>query len=172
MKAVRDAIPAETRPEKSLEIQNTVLSLESYKSCSSIFLYYAFGSEVSVEHIAEKALKDKKTVAFPYMTDNKGEMVFIKIHSLSGLVKNKYGIYEPVFNKDNIIAADNKTIVIVPGLAFTPEGFRLGYGGGYYDRYLGRYKTLSNIGVCFSEQIYRDIPINKYDIRLDKLIYV
>lgn len=170
-KAVRDSIPENLRKEKSRIIQEKILSLDSYKKCRELFTYYSFGSETETEALIENAMNGDKTVALPYMTKNKGEMVFVRISSLSELVKNSFGIYEPVPSPENIVIPTEKTVIIVPGAVFSRDRYRIGYGGGYYDRYLSRYKTLSNIGICFSEQIVDNIPANEYDIRLDELIF-
>ncbi|MCD8089478.1 MAG: 5-formyltetrahydrofolate cyclo-ligase [Clostridiales bacterium] len=166
----RDLIPPETRHEKSLIITEKLLAEEVYKDCREVFCYLSFRSETETEGFINTALNDGKTVALPYMTKNKGEMVFIKINSLSELVKNSFGIYEPKPAAENTAEPGNKTIIIVPGVAFSRDSFRMGCGGGYYDRYLSRYGFMCKIGICFAEQICENIPTDEYDIRMDKVI--
>lgn len=170
MKLIRRSIPEEERIIGSGIIFNKIIALEEYKRCKEIFIYLSFGAEVITEDFINFALNEGKTVALPYITQNKGEMVFIKINSLSGLIENSYGIKEPVYDEKNIVTPTESALFIAPGLAFSKEGRRLGYGGGYYDRYLSKYKTLCNIGVCFKQQLIKNVPTDIYDIQLDKII--
>lgn len=154
----------------SKTISDKFLNLQEYKECKSIFIFYSFGSEIYTIDIIKQALSDGKTVALPYMTKNPHEMFFIMIKDLSELVKNKIGIYEPVYNKDNIVVSDKETIIIVPGLVFSNDKYRIGYGGGYYDKYLSENKYLKSIGLAFDFQITDEIPKDKYDIQTDIII--
>ncbi len=170
MTAERNSLSPEIREKKSLIITEKLLSEEAYKACSRVFCYLSFRSEVQTEAFINRALKDVKTTALPYMTKKEGEMIFVKINSLSELVKNSFGIYEPIPSEENILTPDDKTIIIVPGTAFTREGFRMGYGGGYYDRYLSKYGFLCTIGIGFEEQLCDEIPTDEYDVKLNKII--
>lgn len=169
-RALRDGIPSETRHKKSLAVQKKFLSLDEYKACASVLVYWAFRSETETFLIAETALRDGKTVALPFMQGG-GEMLFIKITSLGGLVKNSFGIYEPEYEENNIFTPDENTTAVVPGLAFSEDGRRLGYGGGYYDRYFCRRKIRAGIGLCFSEQLCDSIPTDENDIIVDRVIF-
>lgn len=166
----RNSIPKEVRHKKSLVIKEKLLSDPDYKACESLFCYLSFRSETETEEIITAALYEGKTVALPYMTEKKGEMVFVKISSLADLVKNSFGIYEPVPKEENIVFPTDKTVIIVPGAVFSKDGGRIGYGGGYYDRYLSRFKSMCTIGIGFREQLCDKIPADKYDIGLDKII--
>ena len=97
-------------------------------------------------------------------------MEFCVITSFSDLEKGMYGIYEP--KKDcTVLEAEKITdsVLIVPGLCFNDEGFRLGYGKGYYDRFISRYKGYS-IGVCYKEFMTDEIPTDEYDKPVDTVI--
>ncbi len=167
-KALRNSFcKSETSSKAAAE---NFIKSEEYKNCKSLFIFLNFGSEIKTEYIIKKALNDNKTVALPYMTEKPHEMVFIKITSLSELVKNKTGIFEPVYNIENIVKSDIDTIIVTPGLAFDYKGNRLGYGGGYYDKYLSENKYMASIGLCFDFQITDYIPAERNDIKIDILI--
>ncbi|MCD7904261.1 MAG: 5-formyltetrahydrofolate cyclo-ligase [Clostridiales bacterium] len=166
----RDALPKKIRYKRSLAIGERLFNDSCYKVCESVFCYLSFRSEAETEIIINTALREGKIAALPYMTEKKGKMVFVKIKSLSELVKNTFGIFEPVPTEKSIVTPTDKTIIIVPGTAFSRDNFRMGYGGGYYDRYLRKHCFLCTIGIGFKEQLYDEIPADEYDVRLDKLI--
>lgn len=151
-------------------ITDKFLNSKEYKECDAIFTFLSFGSEVETRYIIEKALSDNKLIALPYMTDKPHEMVFIKINSLCDLVKNKIGIYEPVFDDKNIVKSNDKTLIIVPGLAFDTKGYRIGYGGGYYDKYLSENEYMYSVGLAYDFQIADNIPTDEYDVNTDIII--
>ncbi|MGX8705532.1 MAG: 5-formyltetrahydrofolate cyclo-ligase, partial [bacterium] len=103
-----------------------------YRACRSLYAYCAFNQEVRTAPIIERAWADGKRVAVPKVIDN--QMVFIWIDSLDALAPGYYGIPEPISNAP--IADDARALVLMPGLAFDPQGHRIGYGGGFYDRFL------------------------------------
>lgn len=156
--------------EKSEIIEQKISDSEEYRLCKSIFVYVSYNTEVDTFKIINKALSDKKTVAVPVMTDIPHTMVFVKIDSMACLEKNSFGILEPTLKEENIVNADENTLVIVPALAFDRCGYRLGYGGGYYDKYLSENKTLCNVGIGFECQLVDRLEINEYDVKLDKII--
>lgn len=141
-----------------------------YINCKNLFIFLSFGSEIETRDIIKRAFDDNKTVALPYMTGRSHEMVFIKISSLSELVKNKIGIYEPVYDNSNIVKSDRDTLIVIPGLAFDLKGSRLGYGGGYYDKYLSENEYMASVGLCFDFQITDYVPVDKNDIKIDTVI--
>ena len=98
-----------------------------------------------------------------------GKMVFCRIMSLDDCVKGTYGILEP--KKDcQVVRADENSLILVPGCAFTRDGLRMGYGGGYYDRYLQMYKEAVTVGYAFEEQLFDAIPSEAHDRRLDFVV--
>ena len=129
--------------------------------------YYPYNYEVDVLQIIEKLEKEKYKISLPKIKNN----LFMDFYSWSTnnpLVINKYGIPEPVSNK--IVYPD---ILLVPLVAFDKKLNRIGYGGGFYDRYLKRLKKIKKIitiGLAYSFQEVKKIPINDYDIKLDFII--
>ncbi len=146
-----------------------ILNTNSYEQADSIFTYINMGSEVQTINIINKSINDKKIIAVPLII-GKHNMVFIKINSFDGLVKNKLGIYEPVFDKNKIVDSNDKSLIIVPGVVFAENGYRIGYGGGYYDKYLSENVYMKAIGAAYNIQIAKSVPIDDYDIRLDCIV--
>ncbi len=143
-----------------------IFGIDIYKNASAVFSFVSCGTEIGTRHFIETALRDNKIVAVPLMRD-KGEMVFIKIGSLAELEPNRYGIPEPKYDTDKILTPNKGTLIAVPGLAFDKNGYRLGYGGGYYDRYLKGKEYMAALGFCYEKQITDSLPYDEYDIAVD-----
>lgn len=166
MKLARNSLQNKT--QLSEVICNTLLETELYKNCGSIFLYASAGSEVETELITKSAFSLGKKIAFPKCIDNKGNMKFYLINSLSELKEDMYGIMAPVTHCE-AGCGNELSLCIVPGLAFSSDGYRLGYGKGYYDRFLSEFKGVS-IGFCYDACIRDSIPKNEYDKKVNYLI--
>ena len=139
-----------------------------YKSADAVLAYWSVASEVSTQKIIEKALSDSKRVALPKCIDSKGNMEFYYISSASDLSEGMYGIKEPGAE----IKADDfseSTVCLVPRLSFDKKGYRLGYGKGYYDRFLSSFEGIC-LGVCYSEFLLDNIPIELTDRLVDIVI--
>lgn len=141
-----------------------------YLNAHKIFTFVSYGSEINTCNIIRKAFEDKKIVAVPYMTGKPHDMVFLRINSFDELKPNKIGISEPEYNVENIVSSDKNTLVIVPGLAFDSEFYRIGYGGGYYDKYLSENEYAAAAGICFEEQITDRVPKDEYDVKMDLIV--
>lgn len=139
-----------------------------YKTADIVLAYWSVGSEVDTRRIIDKALEDKKKVAFPKCTDKNGNMIFCYISAVSDLSDGMYGIKEPI----NGVVADSFTessICLVPGLSFDKCGYRLGYGKGYYDRFLSNFCGTS-IGLCYESCLCEELPREEFDKHVDYLI--
>lgn len=167
---MRDSLPADSLREISGTILDRLLKTEEYKNSASVFTYINANSEIITTALAKKALADGKTVAAPVMGEKPHEMFFVKITSLSELVPNKYRIPEPPLIKSNIIKADEHTLVIVPGLVFGRNKYRIGYGGGYYDKFISENTSLANIGLAMDFQVINSVSSDSFDKPLDKII--
>lgn len=141
-----------------------------YLNADVVFTFVSYGSEIDTKKLIKKAFIDGKRVAVPYMTGTPHEMVFIEIKSLDELVPNSIGILEPRFDESKVLAGSGKTVVIVPGLAFDKDFYRIGYGGGYYDKYLSENSCLCALGLCFEEQMTEYLPREATDIALDMIV--
>lgn len=167
---IRREIPENIRAEKSRKIAEKLFETEEFKTASFVFSYASYGAEVETRGIIERAFFCGKRIALPVMLKEKGRMAFIEVNSFEGLVKNKIGIFEPLYDEEKVVFPKEGDVVIVPGAAFNARGVRIGYGGGYYDRYLSRYGEGFKIGICFKEQLAEDLPESGFDIRTDTVI--
>lgn len=151
-------------------ITSEFFKTDLYKKTGNIFTFVSYGTEIGTIELINKSLSDGKIVAVPYMTGKPHEMVFIKISSIEELMSNKMGILEPEYNTENIIKSDKDTVIIVPGLAFDKDFYRIGYGGGYYDKYIDENEYMLTVGVCFEEQIADLVPREKTDRAVDIIV--
>ena len=136
-----------------------------YQEAKVIATYLSFPHEFQTQELIEQALKDGKKVLIP-KTYPKGRMDFV-IYDPQQLVKTSFGLLEPQGNLE-VVDASQIDLIHVPGLSFTTKGHRIGYGGGYYDRYLEQFSghTLSTIYPC---QIQDFIPEN-HDIPVEEVL--
>lgn len=146
-------------------IFNKVISLEKVKKADTILIYVSFNNEVDTLNIIKYFL-GKKKVAVPKVNGN--EMNFYYIDSFNDLSKGSFNILEPITT--NKVTNFDNSICIVPGLCFDKENYRLGYGKGYYDKFLSN-KNIYTIGLSYKETIIKKLPIDKYDIKLNKVIH-
>lgn len=152
----------------SKRITDKFLSSELYKTADTLLLYHSVGSEVSTRDIFVAALNDKKRVAFPVCADDKGFMEFYYVKLESDLTEGMYGIKEPAIGCEKYFFED-RGICIVPGLSFDLEGYRIGYGKGYYDRFLSAFNGIS-VGLCYDALVSESLPRDLYDKNVNSLI--
>ena len=155
--------------KRSVSIQQRIIDLPIFKSAQVVGAYYPRGSEVNTLDILNKVLEERKILALPATLRDK--ILFYKISSIKYLdgnqmVLSKFGIKEPLPSQSDLI--DDIDLLIVPGIAFDRYGYRIGYGRGYYDRYLQRKKYVCSIGLAFELQLLDDnLPHEKFDQRVN-----
>ena len=166
----RNNMSNELRKLKDKLIYDLFINSDLYKKAKDIFIYVSFGSEVSTHEIINKAISDKKNIYVPKTNINKKEIIAVKINNFAELNVDNYGILEPISVDKEKIASDFDTIVM-PGVAFDKEGNRIGYGGGYYDKYLEKniFKA-KKIALAYEEQILEKIETDYHDIKVDFII--
>ena len=157
------AISQEQKQAMDQALTDQFLKHPSYQEAKVIATYLSFPHEFQTQELIDQALKDGKKVLIP-KTYTKGRMDFVVYHPQQ-LVKTSFGLLEPQGDLE-VVAASQIDLVHVPGLAFTTEGYRIGYGGGYYDRYLEHFSghTLSTIYLCQVQQFMpenHDIPVQE-----------
>lgn len=154
---------------KNFAITEKLLSLAKVQSAELILPFVSAKGEVSTREFIARCFDAGKTVAVPRCIDG-SNMEFCVIHTFDDLEKGMYGIDEPK-EYCEVIKAENaeNSVLIVPALCFDTKGYRLGYGKGYYDRFISRYSGFT-VGVCYSEFITDDIPIDEYDRCVDIVI--
>ena len=168
MKLMRASLSYEDRLYYSRCISETLFNTDGYKNSSTILAYISYGTEVNTAFIIDRALQDNKKVAVPKVIDNQ-TILFYYISSRNELTEGAYGILEPADNNPVCTVTSENTLMIMPGLAFDMNKYRLGYGKGYYDRFISRYKGYT-VGVCYSEFMTDDIPVDEYDRCVDIVI--
>ncbi len=158
----RNGLDAQEIAKRSKRIQEFLLNSKEFRSAKVVGAYYAFGSEVKTDLIIEQAKALGKKVALPSV---EGEsLAFYELSSGKYLVKARFGMMEPL----PYGPADKIDLLVVPGIAFDQNGYRLGYGKGYYDKFLAK-KKLFSIGLGYSFQLLKSLPSGEYDKRLDAI---
>ena len=157
------AISQEQKPAIDQALTERLLHHPFYQEAKVIATYLSFPHEFQTQELIEQAQKDGKKVLIP-KTYPKGRMDFVVYHSQQ-LVKTSFGLLEPQGDLE-VVAASQIDLVHVPGLAFTMKGYRIGYGGGYYDRYLKHFPghTLSTVYPCQIQDFIsenHDIPVQE-----------
>ena len=159
------AIPQEQKQFIDQALTERLLQHPFYQEAKVIATYLSFLHEFQTQGLIEQALKDGKKVLIP-KTYSKGRMDFV-VYDPQQLVKTSFGLLEPQGDLE-VVDTSQIDLIHVPGLVFSKEGYRIGYGGGYYDRYLEHFTghTLSTIYPC---QIQDFIP-EKYDIPVEEVL--
>ena len=165
---LRKNIPEQEKKRSDDLICETVMSLSCFRFADTVLIYAPIGSEVNVNKIAHRAFEARKKVAFPVCNTETHEMTFRYVSSLDELTAGSYSIPEPPADSE-IFSYNPHTLCIVPALAFDKSGFRLGYGGGYYDRFLKNFDGIS-LGVAYDAQIADDLPRGIYDMHVDIIV--
>ena len=173
-KALRDAIRAQKRAMTEAQIQSAsealgklFLASEQYKNAKTIYGYLPYNQEVRTTPMLTQALKDGKQVAVPKVYGD--EMRFILLTDLSQVEKGYSNIPEPV--ADGPIAHDPTALVLMPGLAFDKAGHRIGYGGGFYDRFLAEEPNHPTLALCYAFQMLPSIETEEFDIPVDCVLW-
>ena len=161
--------------ELSKIVIDAYCSLESYKNADVIMPYYSKDYEINTKTLIKRAIEDHKVVAVPkLLIDEFGEgyMVFVKIDEHTVFKKVQYDLEEPESDDTYYPYKNEKIEYIMPGLAFDLNGGRIGYGGGYYDRYLSKYDmpNLHKVALALDFQIFDELPCNEFDKKFDTLI--
>lgn len=169
-KEIREKKRAMTREEilsRSEKLGELFLSSEAYQNAKTVYGYLPYNQEVRTVPILEQALRDGKKVAVPKIYGD--TMKFLYLDDLSKVEKNAMGIPEPV--ADTPVAEDKTALVLMPGVAFTKKGDRMGYGGGFYDRFLAEEPNHPTLALCYDFQIVEHLPTEEFDIPVDTVLW-
>ena len=170
MKRKRSSLSIERLLVYSSHIFESVVNRKEYINADVILAYVSFSSEVDTHFLIQHALKNGKKVAVPKVFDN-NEMRFFFIDSLDELKPGAYGILEPDPVSELIIDENKNYVILLPGVAFDDEKNRLGYGGGYYDRYLEKYSFIFKIMLAYElEKLDNTLPTDRHDVKPDIVI--
>ena len=148
----------------SEKIQKKLKKIYVFKNAQKIGAYYPIGSEIFTQDIIQELLSQGKEVFLPKVVGDK--MEFKKIKDFSSLEKGSFDIMEP---KDDCPANNNLDVILVPTVGISPKGVRLGYGHGYYDKFLAENK-ITTISLTLEKQIIKNIPKSEHDILIDWIV--
>ena len=162
----REAKPEEITANSS-SICETFLGLKEYKEADVVFAYMDCKNEVETKKVIEQCWKDGKVIAVPKVF---GEiMKYYEIHSYDDLEDGYFGIREPKHEHLKEIVCDDG-LMILPGVAFDVSRHRVGYGGGFYDRYLEAHPDMKKIAFAFEFQMFESVPFEVFDKQPEKII--
>lgn len=161
----RNSLLKEKILEKNEKIHDNLFGLEQYKNSKTIMFFVSFNSEVDTHGMIKDALKNK-TVVVPKVMQHEIEPSVII--DLDNLMPAKFGILEPIELMK--IAYKNIDLVLVPGIVFDREGHRIGYGFGYYDKFLAKVPKAVKIGLAFDFQVVDKIPKETHDVPVDLIV--
>jgi 5-formyltetrahydrofolate cyclo-ligase len=165
----RKKIPAKERKEKSELIAEKLFSLPEFLNAKKLMIYHSFKEEVETNLIIEKAYELKKEVFIPSIQDEKNCLMnCVKIEKETEMKFDCFGICKP--KKSIKVHPKELDLIIVPGIAFDLQGNRLGWGKGFFDRFLKKCINCTFIGLSFEEQITKKIPADEMDVKMNLVI--
>lgn len=163
----REELSENEAQDFSERITEKLLGLREFDTAKTIYIYRSVNNEVDTEAIINASMRLGKTVAFPRVVDD--EILFYKVTDVNELEFGYYGIPEPVENPDNLVDTQDG-LVVIPGVAFDKSFHRVGYGGGFYDRFLAGHMNLVKIALAYEKQIFDEIESADCDIEPDMII--
>lgn len=152
--------------EKSRQICDRLKQIPAILEASDIHVYYPIRNEVDIKSFIEWIWSQEKKVVMPRAIFKTRELENYYIISFGQLEETKYGLFEP--RKISPLHLGSPDVIIVPGVAFTADKYRLGYGGGFYDRFLRKSFSLK-IGVAYENQLADKLPLEEHDHKLDMI---
>ena len=167
-KAIRNAYTHEQKAKLDSDIIERLMRTYQYKNAETVLCYVSTPIEVNTHLLIEKALESGKKVAVPKCRPETTAMDFYLINGFDDLEKGTFGVLEPIESKCELYQG-GKSICIVPGLCFDHAGYRLGYGKGYYDRFLTNYSQ-TKIGICYNDCVQQRLFHGRFDVPVDLLI--
>ena len=161
------AMTEEEIVQRSEKLGKLFVQSEAYKNAKTIYGYLPYNQEVRTVPMLEQALRDGKKVAVPKCYGD--EMKFIYLDDLTKVAKGYAGIPEPI--ADEPVAHDETALVLMPGLAFDPAGHRIGYGGGFYDKFLAAEPNHPTLALCYEFQMLPELHTEEHDIPVDTVLW-
>ena len=169
-RAIRErkrAMTEEEIVERSNALAEKFYNSPAYQAASTIYGYLPYNQEVRTVPMLQRALDEGKRVAVPKVYGE--EMRFIYLDDLTQVSKGYAGIPEPI--ADAPVAEDRRALVLMPGLAFDPQGHRIGYGGGFYDRFLAQEPHHPTLALCYEFQMQAHLDTEEFDIPVDTVLW-
>lgn len=164
------ALPAAARRKGALETARFLAQLPVFQDAQTVGLTVSVNEEMDSKPFFDLCRRFRKAMAVPVIFPEAFRMEFSFVDAATRWTRNVYGIPEPHPDHWRLIDARNVELLLMPGRAFTPEGVRLGMGGGYYDRFLARHPGMSTVGLAFDCQVEGRLPASPEDARVDWLV--
>lgn len=162
----RNSLGKEEIAERSIKIKENLFGLDEFKKSKVVMFFVSFGNEVDTHGMIKESLKSK-IVAVPKVADNEIQpSIMMDFEQL--ILSGRFGILEPI--EAAKINTKNIHIVIVPAIAFDRKGHRIGYGLGYYDKFLAKVPKALKIGLAFDFQVVDKLPIETHDIPVNLIV--
>lgn len=161
------AMTEEEIVERSNALAEKFYNSPAYQAASTIYGYLPYNQEVRTVPMLQRALDEGKRVAVPKVYGE--EMRFIYLEDLTQVSKGYAGIPEPI--ADAPVAEDQRALVLMPGLAFDPQGHRIGYGGGFYDKFLAKEPHHPTLALCYEFQMQAHLDTEEFDIPVDTVLW-
>ncbi len=169
-KQIREKKKAMTQAQinqASAALASQLFETQLYQKAKTIYGYLPYNQEVRTIPILERALADGKNVAVPKVYGK--EMKFLYLQDLTLVEKGYSGIPEPI--ADTPVAEDETALVLMPGLAFDPQGHRVGYGGGFYDKFLAAEPNHPTVALCYHFQMFEYLDTEEFDVPVDLVLW-
>ena len=164
----RNNLSKKSLEQKSKKIAERLFRTEEFKKAETIMAFVSINNEPETRSILEEAWRLDKRVCVPLTNFSNNEIIPVEIKNLAELEEKKFGLLEPK-NAEKKIAASNIDLVLVPGVAFDCTGNRLGYGKGFFDRFLEKARC-NTIGLCFEQHLEQKLPAEQHDKKVGKII--
>ena len=167
----RSLLTQEKIQEYSNKIQNTLYKIDEYKNAKRIMCFVSNGSEVDTHPLIDRAILDGKSIVVPITVSKTKELLVSDLFSLSELEVGFYNIEVPKEEFLRLVDPETIDLVLVPGVALAKDGYRVGYGGGYYDRFLSKLdSSVPKIALGFDLQVMDQVPKEDFDIPVDLIL--
>ncbi|OLS03052.1 5-formyltetrahydrofolate cyclo-ligase [Tissierella creatinophila] len=163
----RKTLSEETREIYSQKITNKLLASSHYMNAKTIMCFISFSDEVDTHDFIKSAIQDGKKIVVPVTFPKTHELKPSRVKDFNELEPGYYNILTPKKEFERFIDPKDIDLVITPGVAFRKDGYRVGYGGGYYDRFLSKIPNTITIAICFSIQLVDELPTDSFDIPVD-----
>lgn len=166
----RDSIDLSLRKQWDESIFNKLTNCELYKKAHTIFSFVSFKSEVDTHNIIKHAIKKGKTICVPKIESKQKGIEIFKVRDFTQLKKGYFDILEPDETCPAAVSGEID-LILMPGVAFDRQGGRIGYGAGFYDRFLSDMKKRADkIALAYDFQLLNSVPMDEHDVRIDGII--
>lgn len=167
----RNRMTTDEREKAESIILKSLTIMPEFETAKTVASFVSFRNEIEMQTINQSILASRKKLVLPLIDMTLKTMHFYFVDDLNTLVKNSYGILEPNPSTHVQISNEDIELILTPGVAFDLQGYRLGYGGGFYDRFFTSLKkAIPSIGIAFECQVVSQLPIDDYDQKILKLL--